>query len=419
MLPTSTVAALRRTLPLTPRTSVPRTAVPGWTLIPLLALIAGVVSAPAEGQERTLGEATATHPADFALINTVRELPDGSVLVADPLGVVLVRLTPDLQRADTLGSEGEGPQEYLQPDAVWPLPGDSTLLVDLGNSRLTVVAPDGTFGRTRPITLGGFQPGQPLTTLIPAGVDGDGNIFFRGSPMAMARGGALPDSAQVMRVPAGGDATDEVARVKIQELVRTTSGSANNRQESITAVPLSPVDVWGVAPDGRIAVARTGERTMEWIAPDGSRTSGEAIDAEPVRVGEAEKKAWETERASRGGGIGVQVEVENGRAQVSYGRMAGDGGRSSAADSRPWPETMPVFADEPVRIDGDGRAWVRRSQPAGRSALYDVFGATGDRILSVRMPEERRLVGFGEGAVYAIRVDRFGLQTLERYPLPR
>ena len=41
-----------------------------------------------------------------------------------------------------VGAEGQGPEEYRQPDAVWPLPGDSTLLVDLGNGRLVVLGPD-------------------------------------------------------------------------------------------------------------------------------------------------------------------------------------------------------------------------------------------------------------------------------------
>jgi hypothetical protein len=35
------------------------------------------------------------------------------------------------------------------------------------------------------------------------------------------------------------------------------------------------------------------------------------------------------------------------------------------------------------------------------------------------MPEDRRLVGFGGAALYAVRIDPFGLQTLERYALPQ
>jgi hypothetical protein len=388
-------------------------------LVALAAFCALTAARPLAGQVRSLGAPDAVHRQDFALVNTVRELADGSVVVADPLSVVVVRLDPSLHRADTLGRRGEGPEEYLQPDAVWPLPGDSTLLVDLGNARLTVVAPDGTFQRTRPITLGSFEPGRPLTSLIPQGVDGAGAVYVRGSGMGTMDGGALPDSAPVLRVAPGSDTAREVIRVKIQRLVRESSGPASDRQERITAVPLSPVDVWGVAPDGRLAVARAGSGALEWIAPGGARVTGPPLDVRPVPVGDAEKEAWAEERESRGGGIGIQVEVENGRAQVSYARMAGRGGADPGADDRPWPHTMPVFVDEPVRIDPLGRAWARRSQPAGRAPLYDVFDGSGARLFSVRMPEDRRLVGFGGAALYAVRIDPFGLQTLERYALPQ
>lgn len=84
-----------------------------------------------------LGNAEAAYAESFAALQTVRELEDGRVLVADPLGQVVVRVDLDAGTADTIGSVGEGPEEYIQPDAVWPLPGGRTLLVDLGNGRLT------------------------------------------------------------------------------------------------------------------------------------------------------------------------------------------------------------------------------------------------------------------------------------------
>ncbi len=85
-------------------------------------------------------------PEGFGLLSNVRELPDGRVLVADPLGQILAALDMDAGTMDFWGREGGGPQEYRQPDAVHALPGDSTLLVDLGNARLTVIALDA--GRT-------------------------------------------------------------------------------------------------------------------------------------------------------------------------------------------------------------------------------------------------------------------------------
>ena len=93
----------------------------------------GVQGAQRTQGTTTLGEAEAVYEEAFSVVSTVRELADGGVLVADALGQVLVHLDMDAGTADTLGSVGEGPDEYRQPDAVWPLPGGRTLLVDLGN----------------------------------------------------------------------------------------------------------------------------------------------------------------------------------------------------------------------------------------------------------------------------------------------
>jgi hypothetical protein len=115
------------------------------------ALAAGLF-APSLMAQTPLGRPQARLSDDFGSIQTVRELPDGRVLVADPLGKALYAVDLDRGTRTVVGGEGQGPQEYGQPDAVWALPGDSTLLVDLGNARLVVMGPDLAFGRTRPIS---------------------------------------------------------------------------------------------------------------------------------------------------------------------------------------------------------------------------------------------------------------------------
>jgi hypothetical protein len=78
----------------------------------------------------------ATYPEPFSYLSRVRELSDGTILAADPISQVLLRIDLDAGTADTLGRKGPGPQEYDGPDEVFPLPADSTLLVDLGNGRM-------------------------------------------------------------------------------------------------------------------------------------------------------------------------------------------------------------------------------------------------------------------------------------------
>ena len=116
----------------------------------------------------------AAYPEAFSYLSGVRELPDGRLLAADPLSQVLLRVDMDSGTADTLGTVGGGPEEYQQPDHVFALPGDSTLLVDLGKSYLTVVGPDGSFHGGLPMVANG--EGGSLSLLIPEAADGLGRI---------------------------------------------------------------------------------------------------------------------------------------------------------------------------------------------------------------------------------------------------
>lgn len=380
-------------------------------------LAAALVLAPGAASAQTpLGRPQAVFPEDFGSIQTVRELSDGRVLVADPLGKALYLLDMARGTRRQVGSEGQGPQEYRQPDAVWALAGDSTLLVDLGNARLVTLGPDLAFGATRPIAQGDFEPGRPLVLAIPQGVDAAGGVYFRG--MTARLGDAAPsDSADILRLPRGGGQPTTVARFKLPDQQVTRSGSANNQNTSVSPMPLTPEDAWGVAPDGSVVIARARDYHVEWIAPNGTRRSGPPLRWDPVRVGSAEKEEY-LDDAGRGGGIAVSLTVENGRPSMSMQRGGAGQGRREASQYT-WPERLPPFYGGRIPVDPQGRAWVRRRVRAGAPAAYDVFDRTGTRLTTVTLEPGRRVVGFGATSVYVVSHDEFDLAYLERYALPR
>jgi len=354
-------------------------------------------------------------PEDFGTIQTVRELNDGTVLVADPLTKTLYLVDMETMTRRVVGSEGEGPEEYGQPDAVWPLPGDSTLLVDLGNGRLVALGPDLGFGRTMPIALSEPRPGSMLVLALPQGVDGQGRIYSR----AMGGMGAsrLPDSAAVLRIDRATRSAEPVASFKLADRTQTTSGEANNRQVAIRNVPLSAEDAWGVAPDGTLVLARAGNYHVEWVAPDGSVTRGPAVPFEGVRIGTAEKEEWLADQGRSGGGIQVGVEIMNGSAQMSFQRGGGNS-PPNEMDRYSWPDRKPPFYGGRIPVDGAGRAWVRRHVAAGAPSTYDLFDRHGARVGTVTLDAGRRIVGFGASSVYAVAFDELDLNHLERYELP-
>lgn len=382
----------------------------------LAAAAAAALLPPSPIRAQQVLEPAVTFPEDFGTIQTVRELSDGRLLVADPLAKELYLVDMDAGTRTVIGSEGQGPGEYRQPDAVWPLPGGATLLVDLGNGRLTTLGPDLSFGETRPISQGGggFQPGRPLVLALPQAVDGSGGLYFRSMAMG-GPGGELPDSGDVMRLlPDGG--AEAVARFKVRERRRETSGGANSENVRISQVPLSPEDAWGVAADGSIVVARSGDYHVEWIAPDGTVTAGAPIPYDPVRIGTAEKEEWVVERGRDGGGVGISVEVNNGQASMSFAR--GGVSRRREIDQYTWPDRKPPFYGGRIPVDGEGRAWVRRHVDAGDPSTYDLFDRTGAHVGQVRLGPGKGVVGFGPESLYAVSFDAFDLSYLERYPLP-
>jgi hypothetical protein len=380
----------------------------------LTALLAVGVVTPSAAQVR-LDRPEAKLPDDFGSIQTVRELPDGRVLVADPLGKVLYVVDLGAGTRSVVGSEGEGPQEWRQPDAVWPLPGDSTLLVDLGNSRMVVLGPDLRFGPTMPLALSALEAGSIPLIAIPQGVDGQGRIYTR-SLGGLA--GQLPDSAAILRIDRATRKADTVALFKLPDRTQATSGGANNRNVRIANVPLSPEDAWGVAQDGAVAIARAGDYHVDWVLPDGRVVHGAPVPYDPVRIGTPEKEEYLAEQARSGGGIGISMQVVNGSATMAFARGGGPGTAKREIDQYTWPDEKPPMYQGRIPIDLQGRAWVHRSMKAGEPATYDVFDRAGKRVGTVTLGTGKRVIGFGKGWVYVVSFDDFDLSYLERFRMP-
>lgn len=374
--------------------------------------------ASSTAQDVTLDAPDVTFPESYSFIQTVREMPDGRVLWADPLGQALVLGDLDAAIADTLGRVGEGPAEYRQPDAVWALPGDSTLLVDLGNGRLTVLGPDLSFGETSPIGQG--RPGPGMIMALPRAIDGQGTVYVAGrAAMGPGGGGELPDSAPVLRYDRATMTVDTAAMVKTEGRTVSRSGGAGNQQVSIGIVPLSGSDGWTVDANGRIGIARMGDYHFEWIGSDGSVVAGAPVEVDAVRIGRAEKEEWDRDRERSGGGLAISIGINNGVARMSFQRGGqGQGGGDDDLDQYEWPDRKPAFYGNGIVVDTSGRAWVRRHLDAGEAPMFDVFGTDAEHVATVQFPANRRLVGFGDGALYAVYMDDFDLNYLERYAMP-
>jgi hypothetical protein len=368
----------------------------------------------AAGSVATL-ELEAAHPDPFSFLASVRELPNGQLLAADPLSLVLLRVDLGAGVADTLGRVGGGPGEYRQPDQVFPLPGDSTLLVDLGNGRLTVIAPDGSLEDGMSMALP-TEEGPP-SLLLPRTVDDAGRLYFTA---AGRLGEGSFDSTAVVRYDRATARMDTVARLWRPE-ARVQRSGGNVR---VSGIMMEGRDDWAVGSDGRVAVLRANGYSVDWHLPDGAVVSGPQNPYEALPISRADKEAY-LEESSSSGLMVMTTSSSSGESstRMSRGGSFGGGGRPSIDDSE-WAETFPPFRPDRSRVSPAGEVWVQRWLPSDQPQRMDVFDSTGILKGSVEIPERSRLIGFGKGSgdgevAYLVRTDDLGLQWLERHRVVR
>jgi hypothetical protein len=364
-----------------------------------------------------LGRPTATFDEPFTNLASVRELPGGKLIAVDPRDKVVSLIDLRSGSATRIGREGSGPGEYRFPSAVLPLPGHEALLVDPAQSRFLRVDPAGKVVETLSYP-DGIAPGTR-----PHGTDAAGRVYFEGASLGLPGGGpdagiVAADSLPVIRWDRRSGKVDTLVMVKGPQMRVSVSGTGSSRNFSVRRQPFSSRDGWAVGPDGRVAVVRSAPYRVDTRAPSGTRTRGAVLPAREIPVTQAEKDAFLE---------GLQAER---RSMAVAGDGRGAGGRATATPSGPqppppsaddfdWPATMPVFDGTSVQMSLTGELWALRSRPAGDPIpVYDVFNADGRLVRRVTVPEKTRLVGFGEGTVYAVRTDKDDLQYLERYRMP-
>jgi hypothetical protein len=145
-----------------------------------------------------------------------------------------------------------------------------------------------------------------------------------------------------------------------------------------------------------------------WYPPNGKPATGAAVAYTPIPVSEADRQ---------------EVIEERKRAKPMMIAI-GPGGRQAApppgAVSIPTPEfeeTKPPFTGpESVLVTSEGEVWVLRSRPAtDRIPFYDVFDRGGRIVRRVSLAPKSRVVGFGAGTVYVVRLDAEDLEHLQRF----
>jgi hypothetical protein len=359
-------------------------------------------------------EFEASYPEGFSYLNGIREMPDGRVLAADPLSQVLLRIDLETGTADTLGGVGPGPQEYKQPDQVFPLPGDSTLLVDLEKMQLTVIDPDGFFVDGIAMTLPGGE-GFPFI-LHPRFVDANGSLYDQ-APRSRDEG--PQDSVAVIRYDRGTATMDTVGMAWFPrpEQIRSRGGGFRQRL-------LIPMDEWAVGPDGRVAIIRSQDFSVEWRFPDGRTVVGPPNPFPTYPIEGPDKEAHVAEIRTSGISSTAVASRDGSVRQMTMSRGIFRGGDLPQVEDFEWGDHLPRFRPNRTLVSPRGEVWVEPFLPVDSLPRVEVFDEAGVRRGAIMLPPGRRVIGFGEDQagrelVYLARTDEFDLRWLERYRVVR
>ncbi len=395
---------------------------------------------------RPLGPVVRVSAADLlGSVAAVRPLPGGRVLVNDITRRQLVLLDSSFAQeavlADTTAATGNAYSGRIA--GMIPYRGDSTLFIDPTSLSMLVLDGAGKVVRVMAVPRPNdamFMVGGPFGT---PGFDSKGRIVYRGLTLptmsASSAGGApsalplipqMPDSAPILRVALDTRALDTASFFKIPKTrLNVVQNDRGGMSVSMMMNPMPVVDDWTLLPDGTLAVLRGADYHLDWLAPDGTRTSTAKIpfdwqrlsDEAKVAFLDSAKTAIEAQRAlattvagatnavfagPTGGGAAMtsmRIEIAGAPPRAAAQAGAATGMAMPALNMVPpadIPDYRPAFGTGAMRADLEGNLWIRTSKIVNGGPVYDVVNRSGVLIDRVVFPFGRVIAGFGPGVVY-------------------
>ena len=340
-----------------------------------------------------LSPADALLGEEFIAVSSLRELSDGKVLVTDRREQRIVLVDFRTQQVSPVSRRGQGPGEYSSPPLLFPLAGDSSLLVARTQRRWilmhgpnvvsTLPPNDAALLAARSNVLGTDTVGRVLTSRAP-------------SPQAGVTVITSRDSLALVFVDRASGQADTIARLRRATSRSTLTLDAQGKEKSSSFDQpgvMSTEEVAAAFPDGAVAIARLSPFRVDWRLPNGTWVRGDSLPIRPVPI-DARQKQW-------------------------YMKLqAGDDPPEPPETLGPWPSVFPPFlsGSSPLLAASDGRLLIRRPRDADHNdTRYLLINRRGQAEAELTLPSNSSIVGFGTHSAYVIVTDGDGIQRLHRH----
>ena len=336
----------------------------------------------------------------FGRIGDLDVAPNGDIAVIDQLGGVVRIYTDSGRFLRTIGRSGKGPGEMSRSaNGIYFMAGDSLLLLDPGERRKTVFAPDGTPGALTPLPPGPM--GQGWSRLA------SGDLLMRGLTISRVDGKfAFWDALLTV----SGDTAVSDTLFEFDYVKTDLGGPPRIRMPLIVNNP-----TWARLEDGRIA----------WTALD--RNYVQIHDSTGHAIARITHTQW----------VPREVTPADKAAMVELLRtkLQAIGGDASFADS-PQVEAPPHFpAITTVRAGPDGTTWVQQMGPVESvdpmainapdradflgGPTWHVLDSDGRFLGAIELPKRFRIFRMRGDAIYGAARDDDGVERIVRLRISR
>jgi hypothetical protein len=280
---------------------------------------------------RRISTASALSTEQIGSITSVRELPNGRLLLNDGARRRLVLMDTTLKTIEVvLDSLAEIENTYgTRPGALIGYRADSTLFIDPASFAMLVIDPAGKVARVRSVPrvedAGRFSGSEAARSI---GTDGKGRVVYRiparpGPPLVPPPKGVPyfppePDSAFIVAIDLDTRKIDTLGSIRTPKSASTVKRTPDGRFNFYEVInPLPSTDEWAVLSDGTVAFVRGVDYRIDYLQPDGTWRSSPKLPFDWQRVTDEDKQRMidsvkaENRRSSMGSYVSSMIRWVN------------------------------------------------------------------------------------------------------------
>lgn len=352
-------------------------------------------------EDLRIGTAEGEADYQFGTIVGIDVGSDGRIYVMDQQASEVRVFSPEGEFITRIGQAGSGPGELSQSAGpVFVTPGDTVIVPDVGQQRVTRYTADG--------ELAGSYP-MPMSEGIPARWMQAPNADLIQQAMIMAlpnQPDVEPKNFLLRRNPAG-EVTDTIMEMPAGETMDFSSG-----QPRMTI--FAPEPMWAIGPDGRLFFGINSQYRFQVFDEDGelSRIVQKDTERQPITSGDEEEfrrliqEAWQQ--------AGMPPEAVSMMAQAinfaeyypAYANLLGGPEGTIWAQGVQTPEMVQEQGITFNLQDMGGNAW-------------EVFSDEGRFLGVVEMPPRFTPLSFDGDVIYGVFLDDLDVQYATRLQLNR